>query len=92
MSLAFAYDADGQLGFTYRMARSLCLAGARAAGVEPIDAVYRDLKDEDRLRVEAEAARREGFTGKLAIDSSQVKVINAAFTPTEEEIAEAQPG
>ena len=43
--------------------------------------------DEQGLRAEAEAARREGFTGKLAIHPAQVPVINAAFTPSE---AEAQ--
>jgi citrate lyase subunit beta/citryl-CoA lyase len=84
------FDADGQLSFTYRMARSLCLAGARAAGVQPIDGVFRDLEDAERLQRETEAARREGFTGKLAIDASQVAIINAAFTPTADEIAAAR--
>jgi citrate lyase subunit beta/citryl-CoA lyase len=84
------FDADGQLSFTYRMARSLCLVGARAAGVQPIDGVFRDLEDAERLQREAEAARREGFTGKLAIDASQVAIINAAFTPTADEIAAAR--
>jgi citrate lyase subunit beta/citryl-CoA lyase len=84
------FDADGQLSFTYRMARSLCLVGARAAGVQPIDGVFRDLEDFERLQREAEAARREGFTGKLAIHASQVAIINAAFTPTADEIAAAR--
>ena len=66
------YDADGELSFTYRLARSLCLAGAVAAGVQPVDGVFADFKDEDGLRAEAEAARREGFTGKLAIHPAQV--------------------
>src|SRR4051812_2060703 len=58
------YDSDGSLSFTYRLARSLCLAGAVAAGVQPIDGVFADYKDEAGLKAEAEAARREGFTGK----------------------------
>ena len=66
------YDADGKLSFTYRLARSLCLAGAVAAGVQPVDGVFADFKDADGLRAEAEAARREGFTGKLAIHPAQV--------------------
>lgn len=84
------FDANGELSFTYKMARSLCLAAARAAGVQPVDGVYRDVTDQDRLRTETEAARREGFTGKLAIDASQIAVINAAFTPTDDEISAAQ--
>ena len=84
------YDADGSLSFTYRMARSLCLAGAVAAGVQPVDGVYADFRDEKGLRAEAEAARREGFTGKLAIHPAQVPVINAAFTPSVEEVRHAE--
>ena len=83
-------DADGELAFTYRLARSLCLAGAVAAGVQPIDGVFADFRDGKGLRSEAEAARREGFTGKLAIHPDQVRIINAAFTPSAEEVAHAQ--
>ena len=83
-------DADGELAFTYRLARSLCLAGAVAAGVQPIDGVFADFRDGEGLRVEAEAARREGFTGKLAIPPDPVPIINAAFTPSAEEVAHAQ--
>ena len=84
------YDADGELSFTYRLARSLCLAGAVAAGVQPVDGVFADFKDEKGLRAEAEAARREGFTGKLAIHPAQVPVINAAFTPSDTEVKQAE--
>ena len=84
------YGENGELAFTYRLARSLCLAGAVAAGVQPVDGVFADFRDGEGLRVEAEAARREGFTGKLAIHPGQVPVINAAFTPSAEEVAHAQ--
>jgi citrate lyase subunit beta/citryl-CoA lyase len=84
------YDDNGELAFTYKLARSLCLAGAVAAGVQPVDGVFADFRDEDGLKREAEAARREGFTGKLAIHPAQVGVINAAFTPSREEIAHAE--
>jgi citrate lyase subunit beta/citryl-CoA lyase len=84
------YDAGGELSFTYKLARSLCLAGAIAAGVQPVDGVFADFKDEDGLRAEAEAARREGFTGKLAIHPAQVPIINFAFTPSDEDIRHAQ--
>jgi citrate lyase subunit beta/citryl-CoA lyase len=84
------YDDSGELAFTYNLARSLCLAGAVAAGVQPVDGVYADFRDNEGLRAEAEAARREGFTGKLAIHPAQVPIINAAFTPSTEEVAHAQ--
>ncbi|MES2137961.1 MAG: CoA ester lyase [Pseudomonadota bacterium] len=84
------YDDSGDLAFTYKLARSLCLAGAVAAGVQPVDGVFADFKDEKGLRAEAEAARREGFTGKLAIHPAQVAVINAAFTPSADEVSHAE--
>ena len=83
------YDADGELSFTYKLARSLCLAGAVAAGVQPVDGVYADFRDIDGLRAEAEAAAREGFTGKLAIHPAQVPIINAAFTPSVDDVKHA---
>jgi len=84
------YDESGELSFTYKLARSLCLAGAMAAGVQPVDGVFADFRDEEGLRKESEAARREGFTGKLAIHPAQVAVINAAFTPSADDIAHAE--
>ena len=84
------YDSDGDLSFTYRLARSLCLAGAVAAGAQPVDGVFADFKDEKGLKAEAEAARREGFTGQLAIHPAQGPVINAAFTPSGEDVRHAE--
>jgi len=84
------YDPDGSLSFTYRLARSLCLAAAVAAGAQPVDGIFADFKDERGLRAEADAARREGFTGKLAIHPAQVPIINAAFTPSKAEIHHAE--
>jgi citrate lyase subunit beta/citryl-CoA lyase len=84
------YDSGGDLSFTYRLARSLCLAGAVAAGVQPVDGVFADFRDDKGLKAEAEAARREGFTGKLAIHPAQVAIINAAFTPSKDEVRHAE--
>ena len=83
------YDRSGDLSFTYKLARSLCLAGAVAAGVQPVDGVFADFKDDKGLRAEAEAASREGFTGKLAIHPGQVPIINAAFTPSRDDVRRA---
>jgi citrate lyase subunit beta / citryl-CoA lyase len=84
------YDPSGELSFTYKLARTLCLTGAVAAGAQPVDGVFADFKDEEGLRAETDAARREGFTGKLAIHPAQVPVINAAFTPSSDEVTHAE--
>jgi citrate lyase subunit beta / citryl-CoA lyase len=83
-------NADGSYGFTYELARSLCLCGAAAAGVAAIDTIHGDFRDLDGLRRRAEQCRRAGFRGMLAIHPAQVAVINEAFMPGAEEIAKAQ--
>jgi citrate lyase subunit beta/citryl-CoA lyase len=82
--------ADGSWLDPYRLARSLCLAGASAAQVQAIDTVYVDFRNDEGLRRETEEARRDGFTAKLAIHPGQVAVINAVFTPSAEAIAHAR--
>jgi citrate lyase subunit beta/citryl-CoA lyase len=83
-------DAQGNFLAPYQLARSLCLAGAAAAQVQAIDTVYIDFRNEAGLRRECEEARRDGFTGKMAIHPAQVAVVNEVFTPTPEAIAHAQ--
>jgi citrate lyase subunit beta/citryl-CoA lyase len=83
-------DAAGKFLDPYRLARTLCLAGASSAQVQPIDTVYVDFRDEAGLKRESEEARREGFTGKMAIHPAQVAIINEVFTPTAEAIARAK--
>ena len=72
---------DGRYEDVYRLARSLCLLGAAAAGVAPIDTVFTDFADGAGLEAECEAARRAGFVAKMAIHPAQVAVINKAFSP-----------
>jgi citrate lyase subunit beta/citryl-CoA lyase len=74
---------------TYEMARSFCLLAAAAAEVAAIDTVFTDFRDEAGLTRYALNARRDGFSGMLAIHPAQVEVINAAFLPTAEELDRA---
>lgn len=83
-------NADGSYAFLYEMARSFCLLGAAAAGVAAIETIHGDFRDEPGLRQRAQAARRAGFRGMLAIHPAQVVAINEAFTPTAEEVRAAQ--
>ncbi len=82
-------DAGGMLTFTFALARTTCLLAAAALDVPAIDGVHVDFRDAAGLARELEEARRDGFSGKLAIHPDQVAPINAAFTPTEAERAHA---
>src|SRR5215470_2440078 len=82
-------DAQGQFFDPYRLARTLCIAAAAAADVPALDTVYVDFHNEAGLRRECEEARRDGFTGKMAIHPGQVATINDVFTPKPAAIAKA---
>ncbi len=83
-------DAHGRPTAPYELARALCLIGARAAGVEPIDGVYANFRDLAGLETLCREAVRDGFTAKLCIHPDQVEVINRIFTPSPEAIARAE--
>ncbi len=61
-----------------QLARDLTLLGAVAAGVRPIDAAFASA-DSQALRVEALAARSDGYRAKFALDGAQARIINEAF-------------
>ena len=85
-----ARDETGAYTDAFRLARTLTLAGASAAHCTAIDTVYVDFRDMKGLETETHAARRDGFTAKLAIHPAQIEVINRVFAPTEAEIERAQ--
>ena len=68
----------------------LCLLAARAHGVTIVDGVFNAFKDADGLRAECEQGRDMGFDGKTLIHPAQLAIANAAFAPTEAEIALAR--
>jgi len=83
-------DGDGRFLDPYRLARALCLAGAASARVQAIDTVTVDFRNAAALRRETEEARRDGFTGKMAIHPAQVPIINEVFTPSPAALAQAR--
>lgn len=83
-------DDSGGWALTFRLARSLTLLAAKAAGVQAIETLHADFRDTDGLRTSSLAAAREGFTGRLAIHPAQVGPINGAFAPSEADAAHAR--
>ncbi len=81
---------DGEYDGPYQLARSLCLLAASAAGVIAIDTIYTDFRDEAGLKAECLAARRSGFSAKMAIHPAQLAAINEAFSVSAAERAWAE--
>jgi citrate lyase subunit beta / citryl-CoA lyase len=71
-------------------AQETVLVAARAAGLQAIDGPYLEIRDDDGLRLRARHARALGYDGKWAIHPGQLGIINAAFTPMDEELARAR--
>jgi citrate lyase subunit beta/citryl-CoA lyase len=82
--------ATGGYDDPYLLAKSLCLAAARAIGAQPVGSVHVDFRDRAGLEADCLRDRRSGFIGKLAIHPDQAEIINRAFTPSDEEIAHAR--
>src|SRR5229473_2617922 len=67
-----------------------CVAAARAHGLDIVDGVFNDIGDAQGFARECAEARELGFDGKTLIHPSQVEPCNAAFSPTEDEVASAR--
>ncbi len=83
-------DAEGNLLEPFALARTLCLAGANAAGVAPIETIDPNFRDEERMQRTAQAARALGFRGMMVIHPAQIAPTNSAFTPSEEDLERAR--
>ena len=82
--------ADGDFEFTFRLARASCLLMAAAAGIAAFDTTDIEFHDVAAVERRAQASRRDGFVGKLAIHPAQLAPIHAAFTPTSDEVTWAR--
>jgi len=79
--------AEGRESF---WARSQVVNAARAAGIQPIDTVFSDVRDMEGLRESVLEAKGLGFDGKGCIHPRQIQVIHEAFAPAEAEIERAK--
>ena len=82
-------DEHGNYLEVFSFVRSMCLLAAVAARVQPIDAVYTDIKNSKGLQSECKTAADMGYTGKITIHPDQIEIVNEAFTPSKQEIDEA---
>jgi citrate lyase subunit beta/citryl-CoA lyase len=87
-------DLAASLGRTgeqdWRFAQESVLVAARAAGIQAIDGPYLGTRDDDAFRAGVLHARTLGFDGKWAIHPAQLDALREAFTPTDDEVADAR--
>ena len=83
-------DEQGELLEVFRYCRVMTLLAASAAGVQPLDTVYVDVRDLDGLRRDSREGAWMGFTGKITIHPDQIPIVNEAFTPSPDEISESR--
>ncbi len=74
----------------FKYCRTMTLLSAVAGEVQPMDTVYVDFKDDAGLAAECREAAWMGFTGKITIHPDQIGIVNAAFSPSQEDVATAQ--
>ena len=79
-------DDDAELAY----ARSAVAVGARAAGVLALDTPFFAFRDSDGLRTNSEMSRGIGFRGRFAIHPAQLEIVNEVYSPSEEEVRQAQ--
>lgn len=77
---------DGTYLDPYVYCRTITLLSAAAAAVQPLDTVYVDFNDPQGLRAECQESAWMGYTGKITIHPNQIDIVNAAFSPTDEEV------
>ncbi len=81
---------DGEYLPLFELARQQTLLNCVAAGIQPIDTVWVDIKNTAGLKHECQQARWMGFTGKVTIHPNQIDIVNEAFTPSESDVEYAQ--
>ena len=72
-------------------ARSKIVIASRIAGLEaPLDSVWVHYKDLDGLMASSQRVCDMGFRGKMCIHPDQIPIVNKVFTPSDEDVAQAQ--
>lgn len=77
-------------GLEVLYARSRVVLAARAAGLQALDQVFVNIRDDQGFRRDAQTGRQLGYSGKLCIVPRQVQATNVVFSPSAEEIENAR--
>lgn len=77
-------------GVDMQTARGLMVLSARAAGLQCFDTVYTNLDDLEGFAKETQLIKDMGFDGKSIVNPRQIKIVHDLFTPSQQEIMEAE--
>ncbi len=77
-------------GDIWHYARFKLVIACRVAGIDPVDGPYADFRDADGFREECRRAQILGCAGKWAIHPAQIDIALEAFTPRQEDVAQAR--
>ena len=83
-------DARGGFTDTMRLVRAQVLLASHACGLIAVETMHRNFSDEKGLKAAVKEARADGFCGMMAVHPAQVPLINAAFTPSTDELEQAR--
>ena len=89
----FVTDVGGRRtpeGLEVLYARSRVVLAARASGLQALDLVYVNIRDDEGFRRDAQMGRQLGYSGKMCIVPRQVEIANAVFSPSAEEMESAR--
>lgn len=67
-----------------------CVAAARIHGIDILDGVYNDIGNSDGFLMECQQGIELGFDGKTLIHPNQIELCNRAFSPSDDEVAQAR--
>lgn len=77
-------------GLEVLYARSRVVLAARAAGLQALDLVFINIRDDEGFRHDAEFGRQLGYSGKMCIVPRQVEAANRVFSPSSQEVDHAR--
>ncbi len=87
-------DAAGQRSYIqtdpWHAAQQRVVVACRAYSLRPLDGAFGDIKDAAGFLAATKRAAAMWFAGRMAIHPSQIAPSNAAFSPSEKEIADAR--
>jgi len=69
---------------------SSVVTAARAFGLDVLDGVYNNFRDQDGFAAECRQGSMLGMDGKTLIHPDQIKIANEVFAPSTDEIAQAR--